>query len=96
MHARRYYSVLAAAADLEGLAAAASVALGVRASIAGTALAADMPHREALVAAGYPCREDLPDLASDPDPETARAALLDELTRHGLSPSAASDVVAAL
>lgn len=96
MHLRRYYSVLAAAADLEGSPAAASVALGLRAAIAGTSHAVDFPHRGDLIAAGYLCLEDLPDLAADPDPDTARTALLEELVRHGLTTSAAGDVVGAL
>ena len=96
MHLRRYYTTLAAAADLDGSPAAAGVALGMRARIEGTPHDGSFPHREELVAAGYPCREDLPDLASDPDPIGAREALVDELVRHGLSPSAAARVVASL
>lgn len=96
MHLRRYYTILAAAADLEGSPAAASVALGMRNVVAGTALATTFPHRADLIAAGYLCLEDLPDLAADPDPATARTALLEELVRHGLTTSAAADVVAAL
>lgn len=95
MHIRRYYTVLAAAADLEGN-AAASVALGMRGQEAGTPLASTFPHRAAVIAAGYPCAEDLPDLASDPDPPGARAALREELLRHGLAASAADDVIASL
>ena len=96
MHLRRYYTTLAAAADLDGSPAAASVALGMRAQIAGTALASDFPHRAELLAAGYPCREDLPDLDADPDPDEARAALREELVRHGLDATAAAEVTAAL
>ncbi len=96
MHLRRYYTILAAAADLEGNQAAASVAIGMRAAVAGTALPSNFPARSALVAAGYPCVEDLPDIAADPDPADARAALLDELVRHGLAASDAALVTAAL
>jgi len=87
MHQRRSYTLLAMAADAEGKPAAASAALGLRAQVSGTSLPSDFPHRAAVIAAGYPCVEDLPDRGDDAIPE---------LTLNGLSPTDAADVAAAL
>lgn len=96
MHQRRYYQVLRAAALQEGLPASASVLLGHRDAVAGTALPGGFPHRADLLAARYACLEDLGDPAADPYPDDARTELRRELTRAGLRASAAADVVAAL
>ena len=95
MHLRRYYTVLAAAASLEGSNAAASVCLGQRAAYAGTAFPAGFPV-EALNAAGYERLEDLGDPASDPDPDDARAELRKELRRAGMRAGDVTTVVDAL
>lgn len=96
MHPRRAYTVMVAAADMEGQRACAGVLLGHRNSLAGTSLAMSVPHRAALVSAGYPCLEDLGDPRTDTDPDDARRALITELVRHGLTGGQARDVVAHL
>lgn len=74
MHARRWYERLRQSADAEGLTAIASVRLGERNAVSGTALPAAFPGRTALVASGYACTEDLPDPSGD-DVDDARAEL---------------------
>lgn len=96
MHLRRHYVELRARALSEGSRAIASVVLGQRDAVPGTALPLAFPHRAALLAAHYACVEDLGDPASDPYPDDARAELRRELRAAGLSASAAADVVAAL
>lgn len=86
MHLRRYYTLLTMAADADGQAAAASAVLGLRAAVEGTPLPSTFPHRAAVIAAGYPCVEDLPPAVEAPA----------ELALHGLSPTDAADVAAAL
>lgn len=82
MHARRWYERQRQAAAGERLRALASVALGQRNALAGTALPAGYPSRAALLAAGYACAEDLPDptgdALEDARDELARADLLGE------------------
>ncbi len=75
MHARRWAERLRQAAEGERHAAVASVRLGQRNALAGTALPSDHPSHAALLAAGYACTEDLPDPSGD-DLDDARAELL--------------------
>lgn len=95
MHPRRYYTVLAAAALLEGSTAVASVCRGHRSTYAGTAFPVGFPN-DALNAAGYELLEDFGDPASDPDPEEARAELRSELRRSGLRAADVATVLDAL
>lgn len=65
MHARRWHERLRQSAEAEGLGAVASVRLGNRNAVSGTAIPTTHPSRAALVAAGYACTEDLPDPTAD-------------------------------
>lgn len=80
MHPRRWNERLRQAADAERLTALASVRLGQRNALSGTAIPSGHPSRTELLAAGYACTEDLPDPTGDAL-EDAR----DELERAGLS-----------
>lgn len=96
MHLRRHYVEARARALAEGRTASASVFLGLRDAVPGTALPSDFPHRAALAAARYACLEDLGDPASDPYPDDAARQLCVELRAAGLRGSDALEVVAAL
>lgn len=80
MHPRRGYERLRQAAEAEGLRAVASVRLGERNAVSGTAIPTNHPARAALVAAGYACTEDLP----DPDVDALDDAQA-ELERMGVA-----------
>jgi hypothetical protein len=80
--ARRYYEILRRCALALEQRAAASVLLGLRDALPGTALGADFPGAAALRRAGYAAREDL------------AGAELDELLEAGLSRAEADAVLA--
>jgi hypothetical protein len=79
---RRYYEVLRRCALALDQRAAASVLLGLRNALPGTALGADFPGAAALLRAGYGVREDL------------AGADLDELLEAGLSRAEADAALA--
>ena len=61
MHARRWQERQRQSAEAERLTALASVFLGQRNAVSGTAIPVGYPSRAVLLAAGYVCTEDLPD-----------------------------------
>ena len=82
MHQRRWHERLRQSAEAEHQRALESVHRGQRNAVGGTAIPAGYPSREALLAAGYVCTEDLPDPTGD-----ARDDARDELGRvEGMSP----------
>lgn len=95
VNARRWAERLRRAAAAEQFHAIAAARLGERNAVSGTAIPAGYPGREALLADGYACVEDLPDPAldevSDACDEIARVEGLDGddatavLTRRGFT-----------
>lgn len=74
----------------QSLLATAAVFQGARDAVTGTTIAAPFPAAAKLLAAGYGCVEDLPELGMDPSDDAVA-----ELERAGLTPDEVASVMSA-